>query len=201
MVYPFINTLPPAPKSHPDISLSKSTNPFSTVPMLSSSLSLPSSSTLLQFNQSQSIPRKPLSAPGTVRFRRPLAVSAACATASSETASSSSFYDVLGISAGATSDEIKAAYRRLARSCHPDVAASAGGERKSSAADEFMRLHAAYSTLSDPEKRADYDRRLSRRIRPPLTLNKFGGLSASTASSSSSYYRFPRRNWETDQCW
>lgn len=168
--------------------------------MLSSAQSLPSSSIRLQFSKSKSIAGKPLSSPNVVRFRRPLAVSPACATASAETASSS-FYDVLGISVGATGDEIKAAYRRLARSCHPDVAAS-GRERKSAAADEFMRVHAAYSTLSDPEKRADYDRRLSPRIRLPLTMNQFGkGLSASPASSSSSFYRFPRRSWETDQCW
>ncbi|KAJ8443612.1 hypothetical protein Cgig2_019594 [Carnegiea gigantea] len=166
--------------------------------MLSSSQSLPCSSVRLQFSRSKSIAGKPLSSPNVVGFRRPLAISAACATASAETASSS-FYDVLGISVGATSDEIKAAYRRRARSCHPDVAAS-GRERKSAAADEFMRVHAAYSTLSDPEKRADYDRRLSRRIRPPLAMNQFSGLSASPASSSSSFYRFPRRTWETDQC-
>lgn len=167
--------------------------------MLSSSVSSSScSTTLLQFNQLKSFAGKHLSSPEIVRFRRS---AAACATASPETASSSSLYEVLGISTGATSEEIKAAYRRLARSCHPDVAAAAGGERKSGAgADEFMRVHAAYSTLSDPDKRADYDRRLSRGIRPPLTMNRFGGLSASPATSSS-FCRFPRRNWETDQCW
>ncbi|KAA8547504.1 hypothetical protein F0562_003933 [Nyssa sinensis] len=78
---------------------------------------------------------------------------------------------------GATSQEIKAAYRRLARTCHPDVAASDG---KDSAAGEFMKIHAAYSTLNDPEKRADYDRKLFRRHR------SYSGISSSPAMEMSS---------------
>lgn len=131
---------------------------------------------------------KPSPTPQTVRFRR---ASAVANTASPVTAASS-LYEVLEISIGATSEEIKAAYRRRARSCHPDAAAV--GERKS--ADEFMRVHAAYSVLSDPEKRAEYDRKLSIIHRPPV--RPFPGLSS---SPSSSFCRFPRRNWETDQCW
>ncbi|PQQ03261.1 chaperone protein dnaJ 11 chloroplastic [Prunus yedoensis var. nudiflora] len=96
-----------------------------------------------------------------------------------------SLYEILGIPAVATCQEIKSAYRRLARVCHPDVAASEG---KDTSADRFMKIYAAYSTLSDPEKRADYDRKFMRRIRP-----------LSTASGYSGYYT--RRNWETDQCW
>ncbi|ESW29909.1 hypothetical protein PHAVU_002G108600 [Phaseolus vulgaris] len=98
--------------------------------------------------------------------------------------SCSSLYDILGIPAGASSQEIKAAYRRLARVCHPDVAAI---DRKNSSADEFMKIHAAYSTLSDPDKRANYDRSLFRRQRPLSTAAVFSG--------------YTRRNWETDQCW
>lgn len=96
---------------------------------------------------------------------------------------SSSLYEILGIAAAASDQEIKAAYRRLARVSHPDVAAV---DRKNSSADEFMKIHAAYSTLSDPEKRASYDRSLFRR-RQPLTASRFSGYSC--------------RNWETDQCW
>lgn len=95
-----------------------------------------------------------------------------------------SFYDVLGIQVGATSEEVKTAYRRLARVCHPDVAAV----RRKDSAGEFMRIHAAYSTLSDPQKRAAYDGKLYRRVRP-LTAVSSGGLG----------YR--GRSWETDQCW
>ncbi|XP_003533165.1 chaperone protein dnaJ 11, chloroplastic-like [Glycine soja] len=68
-----------------------------------------------------------------------------------------SLYDILGIPSDASNQEIKAAYQRLARVYHPDMAAI---DRKNSSADEFMKIHAAYSTLSDPDKRANYDRSL-----------------------------------------
>ncbi|KAL6345341.1 hypothetical protein AAG906_015824 [Vitis piasezkii] len=109
-----------------------------------------------------------------------------------ETASCASLYEILGIPMGATSQEIKSAYRKLARVCHPDVAAIS---RKDSSADEFMRIHAAYSTLSDPEKRADYDRSLFMRQQP---IGSYAGISSPTMSGFSGY---TRRNWETDQCW
>ncbi|KAM7516137.1 hypothetical protein LguiA_005720 [Lonicera macranthoides] len=67
----------------------------------------------------------------------------------------------------------------------------------SSSSDEFIKIHTAYSTLSDPEKRADYDRKIFRR--PSVS---YSGVSAS--SSETVYYRYSgytRRNWETDQCW
>ncbi|TKY55900.1 Chaperone protein dnaJ 11 [Spatholobus suberectus] len=100
-------------------------------------------------------------------------------------ASCTTLYEILGICAAASFEEIKAAYRRLARVCHPDVAPV---DRKESSAGEFMKIHAAYCTLSDPEKRASYDRSLFRH-QPPLTT---------TPSRSSGY---SGRNWETDQCW
>jgi DnaJ-class molecular chaperone len=75
-------------------------------------------------------------------------------------ASCTSLYEILGIASASSDQEIKAAYRRLARVSHPDVAAI---DRKDSSADEFMKIHAAYSTLLDPEKRASYDRSLFRR--------------------------------------
>ncbi|KAH1154727.1 hypothetical protein GYH30_050142 [Glycine max] len=68
--------------------------------------------------------------------------------------SCSSPYDILGIPVGASNQEIKAAYRRLARVCQTDVAAI---DRKNLSADEFMKIHAAYSTLSDPNMCANYD--------------------------------------------
>lgn len=97
----------------------------------------------------------------------------------------SSLYDVLGIPTGASFQEVKSAYRRLARVFHPDVASM---DRRDSSTDEFLKIQAAYSTLSDPEKRADYDRKILLRYRRPLT----------TASGFSGY---TSRNWETDQCW
>lgn len=112
-----------------------------------------------------------------------------------------SLYEVLGVPIGASSDDIKSAYRRLARIYHPDVVASSerrgivdsdnGGDD-----DAFIRIHEAYSTLSDPVMRADYDRKLFRRRIQPL-----GSFSGVSASPMSSFCKYPRRNWETDQCW
>ncbi|CAH2051385.1 unnamed protein product [Thlaspi arvense] len=99
-----------------------------------------------------------------------------------------SLYEILEIPVGSTSQEIKSAYRRLARICHPDVA---GNGRNHSSADDFMKIHAAYCTLSDPEKRVVYDRRILRRGRP-LTV----GVSGFGSNGS-----YGGRNWETDQCW
>ncbi|XP_074295451.1 chaperone protein dnaJ 11, chloroplastic [Silene latifolia] len=134
-----------------------------------------------------------LISPRSVNLRRiTCAATATAATfAGVQTTAFSSLYDVLGISAAASNGEIKAAYRRLARSCHPDVA---GGSEDATA---FIRVNDAYLTLSDPEKRAVYDRSLV--LRQPLTAARFYGMSSS--SSSSSFCRSPRRNWESDQCW
>ena len=62
------------------------------------------------------------------------------------------YYEVLGVSRGATEDEIKKAYRRLAKQYHPDV-----NEDKETAAEKFKEASEAYSVLSDPHKRRQYD--------------------------------------------
>ncbi len=61
-------------------------------------------------------------------------------------------YEVLGVSRDATDDEIKKAFRRQARKLHPDVNKSPNAE------EEFKELNEAYDVLSDPNKRAYYDR-------------------------------------------
>jgi hypothetical protein len=61
-------------------------------------------------------------------------------------------YRVLGVSPRATSAEIKSAYRRLARKCHPDVSASPDANAT------FARINEAYHVLSDPRLRGAYDR-------------------------------------------
>lgn len=60
------------------------------------------------------------------------------------------YYEVLGVSRDATPEEIKRAYRKLARQYHPDVAGPDGAER-------FKEITAAHEVLSNPEKRQMYD--------------------------------------------
>lgn len=61
------------------------------------------------------------------------------------------YYAALGVERGASADEIKKAYRRLAQKHHPDVSKEPGAEAK------FKDIAEAYQTLKDPEKRAAYD--------------------------------------------
>jgi molecular chaperone DnaJ len=61
-------------------------------------------------------------------------------------------YEILGVPHDATQDEIRRAYRRLAREHHPDVSQSPQAE------DRFKEIAGAYEILSDPEKREQYDR-------------------------------------------
>lgn len=63
-----------------------------------------------------------------------------------------SLYDILGVAKTATDDEIRKAYRKLARKHHPDVNP---GNKK--AEDKFKRVSSAYEVLSDAKKRAAYD--------------------------------------------
>ncbi len=75
------------------------------------------------------------------------------------------YYAALGVKCNASDDEIKKAYRRLARKFHPDVSKEKDAEEK------FKEMAEAYQTLSDKEKRAAYDDLGSHRpgedIRPP----------------------------------
>ena len=75
------------------------------------------------------------------------------------------YYAALGVERGASADEIKKAYRRLAQKYHPDVSKEPGAEAK------FKEVAEAYGTLKDAEKRAAYDalgtRPQGEEFRPP----------------------------------
>lgn len=84
------------------------------------------------------------------------------------------YYSVMGVDRKASDEEIKKAYRKLARKYHPDVSKEPGAEEK------FKELGEAYETLKDPEKRAAYDQlgrhRPGQDFRPPPGWEKqFGG--------------------------
>ncbi len=71
-------------------------------------------------------------------------------------------YNILGISATASQKEIKSAFRRLAKQCHPD---KVDKSFKKEAENKFKRIAEAYYVLNDPARRCEYD--LSRkRIKP-----------------------------------
>ena len=61
------------------------------------------------------------------------------------------YYEVLGVSKGASDDEIKRAYRRLAKKYHPDL------NKEPGAAEKFKEINEANEVLSDPQKRQKYD--------------------------------------------
>src|SRR5690349_22442986 len=62
------------------------------------------------------------------------------------------YYETLGVAKTATEDEIRSAFRKLARKFHPDVA-----KDKKAAEEKFKEINEAYEVLSDPEKRKKYD--------------------------------------------
>ena len=66
-------------------------------------------------------------------------------------AANKSYYDILGVDKNASPDEIKSAFRKMAKKYHPDINKEAGAEAK------FKEIGEAYSVLGDPEKKKQYD--------------------------------------------
>ncbi len=78
---------------------------------------------------------------------------------------SKNYYDILGVSENASEEEIKKAFRSLAKKYHPDR-----NKGDKTAEDRFKEISEAYETLSDPKKRQEYD-----------TLRKYGAFAGAGA--------------------
>ena len=80
------------------------------------------------------------------------------------------YYEVLGINKGASADEIKKAYKKMARKYHPDL-----NPGDKSAEEKFKEVNEAYEVLSDPDKKARYDQYGHAGVDPNFGAGGFGG--------------------------
>ncbi|GMJ16011.1 hypothetical protein HRI_005270300 [Hibiscus trionum] len=113
----------------------------------------------------------------TVTVRNSATATANHNASASATALAGSLYEILKVERTASLNEIKTAYRSLAKVYHPDAMGSSSDGR------DFIEIRNAYATLSDPMARAVYDMSLGARARRVRTRV------------------YPTRRWETDQCW
>ena len=105
------------------------------------------------------------------------------------------YYETLGVSKSSTPDDIKSAFRKLARKHHPDLA-----KDKKAAEEKFKEINEAYEVLSDPEKRKKYDEYGSNWQQagpggypPPPGGGRgggFGGFGGGTSSGDGSEFHF-----------
>ena len=90
-------------------------------------------------------------------------------------AESKDYYSILGVSKDATADDLKRAYRKLAKQYHPDAQHTEEDKKKAEA--KFKEINEAYSVLSDENKRAQYDRFGSNFEQAGFGGSGFGGYS------------------------
>jgi len=97
------------------------------------------------------------------------------------------YYNIMGVSRDASQDEIKRAYRRLAKQYHPDVSKETNAEQR------FKELGEAYEVLKDPQKRAAYDQlganwKAGEQFRPPPNWDFEFGNSTGAAGGFSDFF-------------
>ena len=98
------------------------------------------------------------------------------------------YYAILGVKRDAKPDDIRKAYRKLAKEFHPDVNKSSGAE------DKYKEINEAYEVLKDPAKREKYDRlgqnwRNGQDFTPPDGWGNYSGGSFSAGGDFSDFFR------------
>ncbi|KAG9448793.1 hypothetical protein H6P81_008758 [Aristolochia fimbriata] len=121
--------------------------------------------------------------------RRRAAVTSAVAGTIGAPTTAANLYEILQVKETASPVEIKTAYRSLAKRFHPDATSQVSDGR------DFIQIHDAYATLSDPMARAQYDRSIGQSSFPMDSRRRYASASAWNDMT------FRTRRWETDQCW
>lgn len=96
------------------------------------------------------------------------------------------YYEILGVSKTATDDELKKAYRKLAKKYHPD----ANPDNKQEAEKKFKEVNEAYEVLSDPQKRKMYDQFGT------VDPQGFGGGAGGPFGGGNGYYSYTSSGWD-----